>query len=36
VDEIFVSWAMPDKSVVDRIIGRLDDLGMLSTSIHEG
>ncbi len=28
MDEIFVSWAMPDKSVIDRIIGRLDDLGM--------
>jgi hypothetical protein len=28
VDEIFVSWGMPDKSVVDRIIGRLGDLGM--------
>lgn len=28
MDEIFLSWGMPDKPVVDRIIGRLDDLGM--------
>jgi TIR domain len=28
VDEIFVSWAMPDKAIVDRIIGHFDDLGM--------
>jgi hypothetical protein len=28
VDEIFVSWGMPDKSIADRIIGRLGDLGM--------
>jgi hypothetical protein len=28
VDEIFVSWGMPDKSIVDRIVGRVDDLGM--------
>lgn len=28
MEEIFVSWGLPDKSIVDRIIGRLDDLGM--------
>ena len=28
MDEIFVSWGMPNKSVVDRIIDRLGDLGM--------
>jgi hypothetical protein len=28
VDEIFVSWGMPNKSIVDRIIGRLNDLGI--------
>jgi len=28
VDEIFVSWGMPDKSIVDCIIGRLGALGM--------
>jgi hypothetical protein len=28
VDEIFVSWAKPNQSLVDRIIDRLGDLGM--------
>jgi hypothetical protein len=28
MDEIFVSWAMPDKALVDRVIDRLDALGM--------
>ena len=28
MDEIFVSWGMPNKSIVDRIIDRLGDLGM--------
>jgi TIR domain len=28
MEEIFLSWGMPDKSLVDRIIGRLADLGM--------
>jgi hypothetical protein len=28
VDEIFVSWGTPDKPVADRIIERLNDLGM--------
>lgn len=28
MDKIFVSWGSPDESVVGRIIGRLDDLGM--------
>ncbi len=28
MDEIFVSWATPNKPIVDRIIDRLSDLGM--------
>jgi TIR domain-containing protein len=28
VDDIFVSWAAPDRAVVDRIIGRLEDAGL--------
>lgn len=28
VNDIFVSWALPDKAVVDRIINRLEDAGL--------
>lgn len=28
MDEIFISWGTPDKSIVDRIVGRLNDVGM--------